>query len=281
MQELRATHESEQRKQEEAETQRRLREEMREEERARAEAEKAKREADAALAREQRALDEARKQLEQQEAERARALQDRIRELEASTVDHETAVARARDEMRSAYDGKVDGLAEQVRALQSELLQAQQKRDRAMSMAEQTRRGHVYVISNVGSFGDNVFKIGMTRRLEPMDRVRELGDASVPFPFDVHALIATDDAPALELQFHNAFWDQRLNWINDRREFFVVSIEEIERFCAARGLTVELVKIPEAREYRQTVEARRAVPAGAGAGGGAGHAQVQAAVASS
>ena len=76
--------------------------------------------------------------------------------------------------------------------------EAQEKKERALSMAQQTKRGHVYVISNIGSFGENVYKIGMTRRLEPTDRVKELGDASVPFQFDIHAMIYSDEAPTLE-----------------------------------------------------------------------------------
>ena len=82
-------------------------------------------------------------------------------------------------------------------SLQAQLQAAEEKNQRALSMAQQTRAGHVYVISNVGSFGEHVFKIGMTRRLDPLDRIRELGDASVPFEFDVHAMIFTEDAPSL------------------------------------------------------------------------------------
>ena len=90
------------------------------------------------------------------------------------------------------------------------------------------RAGYVYIISNIGSFGENIYKIGMTRRLEPMDRVDELGDASVPFAFDVHAMIFSDDAPALEAALHRAFDNKKVNMINTRREFFHVTLEEIE-----------------------------------------------------
>ena len=90
------------------------------------------------------------------------------------------------------------------------------------------KAGYVYIISNIGSFGANVFKIGMTRRLEPMDRIDELGDASVPFVFDVHALIFSDNAPELEAKLHEHFYQNRINKLNDRKEFFHADINEIE-----------------------------------------------------
>lgn len=95
-------------------------------------------------------------------------------------------------------------------------------------MAQQTKSSYVYIISNFGSFGDGVFKIGMTRRLEPLDRVRELGDASVPFTFDVHALIYSEDAPALEAELHRHFNEHRLNLVNNRKEFFRVDLDELK-----------------------------------------------------
>ena len=97
-----------------------------------------------------------------------------------------------------------------------------------MYREQSTRAGYVYIISNIGSFGENVYKIGVTRRLEPQDRVDELGDASVPFYFDVHAMIFSDDAPSLENALHKAFDNRRLNRINLRREFFHVTLSEIE-----------------------------------------------------
>lgn len=116
------------------------------------------------------------------------------------------------------------------------------------------RAGYVYVISNIGSFGENVYKIGMTRRLEPMDRVNELGDASVPFNFDVHAMIFSDDAPALENALHHAFEDKRVNMINNRREFFRVSLDEIEKVVKDnfKERAVEFTRVPEAEQYRES-----------------------------
>lgn len=116
------------------------------------------------------------------------------------------------------------------------------------------RAGYVYIISNIGAFGENVYKIGMTRRLDPMERVYELGDASVPFAFDVHALIFTDDAPGLESALHNAFESRKLNKINTRREFFKVSLDEIKAEVRKNfDKTVEWTDIPDAEQYRQSL----------------------------
>lgn len=120
------------------------------------------------------------------------------------------------------------------------------------------RAGYVYIISNIGSFGENIYKIGMTRRLEPMDRVDELGDASVPFAFDVHAMIFSDDAPALEAALHRAFDNKKVNMINTRREFFHVTLEEIEEVVKKNfDKTVEFTKIPNAEQYRESQMMRR------------------------
>lgn len=116
------------------------------------------------------------------------------------------------------------------------------------------RAGYVYIISNIGAFGENVYKIGMTRRLDPMERVYELGDASVPFAFDVHALIFTEDAPGLESALHNAFESKKLNKVNARREFFKVSLEEIKEEVRKNfDKTVEWTDIPDAEQYRQSL----------------------------
>lgn len=120
-------------------------------------------------------------------------------------------------------------------------------------MAQQTRSGHVYIISNIGSFGENVFKIGMTRRLEPSDRVRELGDASVPFPFDIHAMIYSEDAPALENELHKFFALNQMNKVNPRKEFFKVPISDIKNEIENRGLKVKWTITADAAEYRESL----------------------------
>jgi len=107
--------------------------------------------------------------------------------------------------------------------LEKLLAEAHAKSERAQAMAEKTKSGFVYVISNIGSFGDDVVKIGLTRRLDPSDRVRELGDASVPFLFDTHAMIYSEEAPALEAALHAEFAEQRINAANMRKEFFRVT----------------------------------------------------------
>lgn len=129
---------------------------------------------------------------------------------------------------RAASEAEKTNLQEQVSALEVRLQEALVMKERAMSMAQQTRTGYVYVISNVRSFGEDIYKIGMTRRLDPMDRVRELGDASVPFPFEVHYMIYTDDAPKLEAELHQRFAEFKMNSDNYRKEFFRVSLTEIE-----------------------------------------------------
>ncbi|TWE16886.1 DUF4041 domain-containing protein [Kitasatospora atroaurantiaca] len=115
------------------------------------------------------------------------------------------------------------------------------------------RAGYVYVISNIGAFGPNIVKIGMTRRLEPMDRVRELGDASVPFRYDVHALFFSEDAVTLESDLHKAFADRRVNFVNQRREFFFATPSEVRALLADRvGGLLEFTEEPVALEYFQS-----------------------------
>ena len=111
----------------------------------------------------------------------------------------------------------------------------------------------MYVISNIGSFGENVFKIGMTRRLEPMDRVNELGSASVPFPFDVHSMIFSDDAVSLENKLHHILNDQRVNKVNLRKEFFHVSLDDLEKLVGEIAPTAEFKRTVLAEQYRQSL----------------------------
>lgn len=119
------------------------------------------------------------------------------------------------------------------------------------------KAGYVYVISNIGSFGPDVYKIGMTRRLDPQDRVDELGDASVPFNFDVHAMIFSDDAPALEAALHRAFSDKKLNMVNQRREFFHVTLDEIKTVIKENfDKTVDFIDVPDAEQFRVSEKIR-------------------------
>lgn len=216
LEELRLAHEYEEKLHEEKEEQKRIREQMREEEAAQRELERAKLEAEREARRDEEALRKARAEYEKSQGSEQQKLLERIAELER----------------RVAED---------------------QERARAISQAQLTRTGHVYVISNIGSFGEDVFKIGMTRRLVPQDRIDELGDASVPFEFDVHAIIRTPDAPALESALHRAFAARRVNRINERKEFFRVSLDEIARAVREHHGEFELTKVAEAAEYRKTL----------------------------
>lgn len=120
------------------------------------------------------------------------------------------------------------------------------------------RAGYVYVISNIGAFGENVYKIGMTRRLNPQERIDELGDASVPFNFDVHAMIFSDDAPALEAALHKAFEDRKINMVNQRREFFNVTLDEIKEVVRKNyDKTVEFIDVPDAEQYRESLKMKQ------------------------
>lgn len=120
------------------------------------------------------------------------------------------------------------------------------------------RAGYVYIISNIGAFGENVFKIGMTRRLEPEERIAELSGASVPFKFDIHAMIFSDDAPKLEAALHNKFANKKLNLINGRKEFFKVSLDEIKNAVRDNfDKTVDFIDVPEAEQFRESIMMRR------------------------
>lgn len=198
---------------------------------------------------------------------------ERIRELKAQ----EREAAKAQKEIEEARKKLLKEQAHYQNAMQMLLLQLEKEPDNQDLIAKKVeleadiadtqkaiedvdyreanrRAGYVYVISNIGAFGKDVYKIGMTRRLEPMDRVNELGDASVPFNFDVHALIFTEDAPTLESALHKAFDDRKVNKVNTRREFFKVSLDEIKKVVRENfDKTVEWVDIPEAEQYRQSL----------------------------
>jgi hypothetical protein len=141
--------------------------------------------------------------------------------------------------------------------LEQALADAQAKGQRALSMAQQTRSGHCYIISNVGSFGEDVLKIGLTRRLDPQDRIKELGDASVPFGFDVHALIYSDDAPKLERTLHETFNEFRLNLVNPRKEFFKVPLQAVREKIVNDGHKAEFTLTAGAYEWRESESLRK------------------------
>lgn len=145
-----------------------------------------------------------------------------------------------------------------IQELEAALAEAHATADRAKAMAEMTKSGYVYIISNIGSFGEDVVKIGLTRRLDPDDRVKELGDASVPFGFDTHAMIYSDSAPALENALHREFEDRRVNAANHRKEFFRVTLGEVEEAVGRLAPDAEFFKDREAQEWQETLMRRKA-----------------------
>lgn len=223
--ELGFVHEYEEWKQREKEEQVKIREQIREEQKAAKELEKAKKEAE-------------------KEAQRNAA-----------------ALAKARSEVEGANAAQKGKLFKQIEELEKRMKEMEEQ-NRYISQAMLTKSGHVYIISNIGSFGNKILKIGMTRRLEPIDRVKELGDASVPFPFDIHAMIRTSDAPTLENALHKHFEGRRVNLENSRKEFFYISLEEIkqELNILKNELNIEadifITMAAEAREWRMS-EAKR------------------------
>ena len=178
----------------------------------------------------------------QEEIIEQKLIREQIKEEQRAIKEYEKAIAdaekeeklyrslleKARQELLELNDEERMIAESRIEALELQLAEAEAKEERAKSMAQQTRKGHVYVISNIGSFGENVYKIGLTRRLEPLDRVKELGDASVPFIFDVHAMIYVEDAPALESALHKEFNQQRVNAVNFRKEFFNTDLDSIK-----------------------------------------------------
>ena len=150
---------------------------------------------------------------------------------------------------------KRKALEKKIKELEEKLAAVRKDKEDVLQREQNTRAGYVYIISNIGSFGENVYKIGVTRRLEPLDRVRELGDASVPFKFDVHAMIFSEDAPTLENELHHTFEEYRLNKLNKRREFFRVPLSKIESVVKRHhAKEVEFEELAYAEEFRQSLK---------------------------
>ncbi|HDF3191491.1 TPA: DUF4041 domain-containing protein [Staphylococcus aureus] len=180
-----------------------------------------------------RELEQQEKKIAKEETQFSNEIKNLFKRLEKSQNDIE----------KELYADKIKELEEKVKQLEADKKDVENRK-------LNTRAGYVYVISNIGSFGEGIYKIGLTRRLEPYDRVKELGDASVPFEFDVHAMIFSDDAPTLESTLHRHFRDRELNKVNHRKEFFKVDIDEIEEVVKNNhNNTVEFTKIPVAEQY--------------------------------
>lgn len=184
-----------------------------------------------------REIEQAKKKIEKEEAQFTNELNKLMSYMQKAKDDVE----------RQLYLDKISALQEKLNAVAAD-------KENVLQREQNTRAGFVYIISNIGAFGENVFKIGMTRRLEPMDRISELSSASVPFPFDVHALIFSEDAPALEAVLHHHFDKNRVNRVNQRKEFFKIELGEIKKVVLENhNATVKFVDIPDAVEYRETL----------------------------
>ena len=182
----------------------------------------------------QKEIEEQRKAIDKEQTHYKNALQKLLKQIETSSSPSEDLLQK-----KAELESQLEAIDKKIKEL--DYREANQ------------RAGYVYVISNIGAFGENVYKIGMTRRLDPQDRVDELGDASVPFNFDVHAMIFSDDAPALEAALHKAFENRKVNMINQRREFFNVTLDEIKDVIRKNyDKTVEFIDVPEAEQFRET-----------------------------
>jgi hypothetical protein len=219
LQELYLCHEYQIKKQQEKEEQKRIREQMRE------------------------------------EAKLLKEIEDRKLKIAKEERHFANALASLNAQMlRATNDAEKELLAKEQASIQQKLVELGKDMTDVLNREQNTRAGNVYIISNIGSFGENIYKIGVTRRLDPQERIDELGDASVPFDFDIHAVIFSDDAPALENALHKAFQHRRLNMINRRREFFNVTLEEIKHVIEhSFKKPVEFVELADAAEYRQSL----------------------------
>ncbi len=188
-----------------------------------------------------------------QEAEERKALEQQRQQIEKEESKYITEIENVRSMLLASADNeKIIQLNDKIRELEEMLAQVEHQKEDIIAL-QNGKAGNVYVISNLGSFGENVFKIGMTRRLNPQDRVNELGDASVPFKFDVHSFIFSDDAVSLEQQLHSALHEKRVNKVNMRKEFFNTSIDDLENLVLSVDPTAEFNSTMLAEEYKQTL----------------------------
>jgi hypothetical protein len=211
--------------------------------------------------------------LKEKTREEQRAIREQIREEQKAKREIERAIkqaereedlvnkaiAKIKKQFEEASESERAKLEAQLSELSVKLVEAEEKSKKAISMAQQTKKGNVYIISNIGSFGEDVYKIGLTRRLDPNERIRELGDASVPFPFDVHAVLASDDAPALETALHRRFVERQVNKVNKRKEFFRVNLTELRKAANELGLETSWTLSAEAAQYRETLALEQAM----------------------
>lgn len=187
-----------------------------------------------------------------QEAQERKELEAERKKIEREESKYTTEIDKLKEQLESARDAELEQLNARILELQSQLSDVIVKKEEISNLAN-GKAGNVYVISNLGSFGENVFKVGMTRRLNPQDRVNELGDASVPFKFDVHSFIFSEDAVGLEKKLHTILNDKRVNKVNMRKEFFYTSVDELEELVTEIEPTAEFNKTMLAEEFRQSL----------------------------
>lgn len=194
-----------------------------------------------------------------EEAKLAKEIEEERKKLEKEQQHYQNALQRINAQLEAASEADRAAIEEKKAELVAQLNKIDEEFADVDYREANQRAGYVYVISNIGAFGENVYKIGMTRRLDPQDRVDELGDASVPFNFDVHAMIFSNDAPKLEAALHNAFADRKLNFVNQRREFFNVTLDEIKQVVRENyDKSVEFVELAPAEQYRESLKLKAA-----------------------
>lgn len=187
------------------------------------------------------------------EAEERRRLKEQEEQMKQEAAKYEAEIANINEQIKASEDDeKTKQLLAKIQELESQLNDIDKKKEEIVNL-QNGKAGYVYVISNLGSFGDNVFKIGMTRRLDPQERIDELGSASVPFKFDVHSFIFSNDAVQLESDLHQALEKQRVNKVNNRKEFFKISIDDLENLVYKFDPAAEFNRTMEAEQYRQTL----------------------------
>lgn len=186
-----------------------------------------------------------------QEAEERKALEAERKKIEKEEIKYNAEIDKLKEQLQAASDAELEKLNARILELQAQLSDVTVKKEEISNLAN-GKAGNVYIISNLGSFGENVFKVGMTRRLNPQDRVNELGDASVPFKFDVHSFIFSDDAVGLESKLHHILNDKRVNKVNLRKEFFYTTVDELEQLVLEIDPTAEFNKTMLAEEFRQS-----------------------------
>lgn len=188
-----------------------------------------------------------------QEAAERKALEAERKKIEQEESKYKTEIDKLQTVMAETTDNtELEQLKARILELQGHLSDVLIKKEEIVNL-QNGKAGNVYIISNLGSFGEDVFKVGMTRRLNPQERVDELGSASVPFKFDVHSFIFSEDAVALEANIHERLNNQRVNKVNLRKEFFKVSIDELETLVNELDPTAEFNKTMLAEEYRQSL----------------------------